>query len=234
MSSLGLEPPISRKFVLEFTKMSGAGNDFIVIDNRFYRFSGEELFTMAARFCPRRTGVGADGLLSLQAADREDVDFRMAYYNADGSLGTMCGNGARCIARFIAGDNADTDRVWKLAYPAGVALARIQADGDVVVDMGAPNFEPASLPFVAESQQDLYTVSVAGESVELAAVSMGNPHGVIEVEDVSTAPVERLGPLLESHERFPNRANIGFMQVVSPDRIRLRVFERGVGETSAP
>ena len=216
---------------LSFTKMHGLGNDFLVVRN-----AGELDATTVRGLADRHTGVGFDQLLWLKDTDSADADIFYRIFNADGGEVEQCGNGARCIARFVAGGDADPDRTWRLAYSGGLVEARIQADGNVAVNMGEPNFDPASLPFDAAglpTSGDLYRLDVAGDSVELAAVSMGNPHAVIQVADVSAAPVARLGPLLERHERFPNRANIGFMQVVADNRIRLRVFERGVGETSA-
>lgn len=216
---------------LPFTKMHGLGNDFMVVRN-----AGELDATTVRGLADRHTGVGFDQLLWLQDANSSDTDVYYRIFNADGGEVEQCGNGARCIARFIAGENDDADRLWRLGYPGGVVEARIQSDGNVAVNMGEPDFDPASLPFNVAglaTSGDLYRLDVDGDSLEIAAVSMGNPHAVIEVADVDTAPVARLGPLLEGHERFPNRANIGFMQVVADNRIRLRVFERGVGETSA-
>ncbi len=213
---------------LNFTKMHALGNDFLI---------GEGPAAPAAevirRLAHRHTGVGFDQLLWLsEPPDGADAYYRI--FNADGGEVEQCGNGARCVARYIAGDNTASDRIWRLAFPGGVVEAQMLADGDVAVAMPEPDFAPASLPFIAPAgRQPTYTVQAGDRAVELAAVSMGNPHAVIQVADVATAPVAELGPLLESHERFPNRANIGFMQVTGPARIRLRVFERGVGETSA-
>ena len=225
MSIPALEPPISRKFVLEFTKMSGAGNDFIVIDNRFYRFSGEELSTMAARFCPRRTGVGADGLLSLQVADREEVDYRMAYFNADGSLGTMCGNGACCLAHFAHEANAG-GRQLTFSSDAGMYRAEI-LDHDLVRLFVPPpaSFKPhvpldGSLPEEAESCHYLWT---------------GTEHLVVFVDDVQEIDVANVGPGLRSNSALGDAgANVNFVQVLTSDskgaetRLRVRTFEKGV------
>ncbi|MAF82898.1 MAG: diaminopimelate epimerase [Gammaproteobacteria bacterium] len=213
---------------LPFTKMHGLGNDFVLL-----RSDEPPAGDTIRRLADRSTGIGFDQLLWLTDPQDDDADVFYRVFNADGGEVEQCGNGARCIVHYLAGDEADTERLWNLAYPGGVVEARVQADGAIAVNMGEPDFDPASLPFVADEQQDRYHVDVAGETVELSAVSMGNPHAVILVDDVGGAPVARLGFLLERHERFPNRANIGFMQVVSPGRIRLRVFERGVGETSA-
>ena len=216
---------------LAFTKMHGLGNDFVIV-----RDAGELSAETIRRMADRHTGIGFDQLLWLEDAREADADVFYRIFNADGGEVEQCGNGARCIARFIAGSSNDFERIWKLAFPGGVVEARLQPDGDVAVAMGEPDFAPASLPFdtVGLAAEDgLYRIEVDGEGVEIAVVSMGNPHAVIEVTAGEVPRIEELGPLLECHERFPKRANIGFMQVVSPEHISLRVFERGVGETSA-
>jgi diaminopimelate epimerase len=213
---------------IHFTKMHGLGNEFMVVRGVPVPAAAE-----IVRLADREHGVGFDQFLWLEDSHGPETDVFYRVFNADGGEVEQCGNGARCIARYIAGDSQDTERVWQLGFPGGVVDARLQADGDVAVSMGEPNFSPASLPFIADAEADSYVLDVAGEQVELAIASMGNPHAVLSVADVDTAPVERLGPLLERHERFPNRANISFRQVVSAERIRLRVFERGVGETKA-
>jgi diaminopimelate epimerase len=214
---------------LPFTKMHGLGNDFIVV-----RGAGELPAELIRRLADRHTGIGFDQLLWL--AETTDADIYYRIFNSDGGEVEQCGNGARCIARFVADNNTDSNRVWQLAFPGGRVEARLQADGKVAVKMGEPDFNSASLPFDPSGltvSNNRFRLPVDDTAVDLEVVSMGNPHAVIQVNDVSVAPVARLGPLLESHERFSNRANIGFMQVVTPERIRLRVFERGVGETSA-
>ena len=214
---------------LPFTKMHALGNDFVVV-----RAAGELSAETIRGMADRHTGIGFDQLLWLDDAADADIYYRI--FNADGGEVEQCGNGARCIARFIAGQSNDYERIWKLAYPGGVVEARLQPDGNIAVAMGEPNFAPASLPFNAAglvAKGDLFQIEAGGEAVELAVVSMGNPHAVIEVESGIAPRIDELGPLLESHERFPKRANIGFMQVMTPEHILLRVFERGVGETSA-
>ena len=214
---------------LPFTKMHGLGNDFIVV-----RGADELPAELIRRLADRHTGIGFDQLLWLDEVADADIYYRI--FNSDGGEVEQCGNGARCIARYIAGDNESSDRILRLAYPGGIVEARLQPDGNVAVNMGVPDFDPASLPFDASGlhvTDNRFRLPVDSTAVDFSVVSMGNPHAVIEVADVDSAPVAHLGPLLESHERFPNRANIGFMQVVAPERIRLRVFERGVGETSA-
>jgi len=216
---------------LAFTKMHGLGNDFVIV-----RDAGELSAETIRRMADRHTGIGFDQLLWLEDARDADADVFYRIFNADGGEVEQCGNGARCIARYIAGPSNDFERIWKLAFPGGVVEARLQPDGDVAVAMGEPDFAPASLPFDTAglaAADGLYGVEVDGEVVEVAVVSMGNPHAVIEVTAGEVPRIEELGPLLECHERFPKRANIGFMQVVSPEHISLRVFERGVGETSA-
>jgi diaminopimelate epimerase len=213
---------------INFTKMHGLGNDFVVVHGIPVP-SADEIMRLANR----ETGVGFDQLLWLEDPHDPGTDIFYRVFNADGGEVEQCGNGARCIARYVAGNSEDTERVWRLGFPGGVVDARIQSDGDIAVMMAEPDFSPASLPFIAAAANNSYSVVVEDEAVQLSVVSMGNPHAVIEVEDIDTAPVARLGPALESHERFPNRANIGFMQVVTPEAINLRVFERGVGETSA-
>jgi diaminopimelate epimerase len=213
---------------LPFTKMHGLGNDFVVARGTVAPAADE-----IRRIANRYTGVGFDQLLWLEDPRTPGTDVYYRIFNADGGEVEQCGNGARCIARYIAGDTADPERIWKLGFAGGVLDAQVAANGDVAVTMGEPDFEPANVPFLADDVAESYTLEINAEAVELAVVSMGNPHAVISVPDVDAAPVVRLGSLLEHHERFPNRANIGFMQVVAPDRIRLRVFERGVGETNA-
>jgi diaminopimelate epimerase len=217
---------------MTFTKMHGLGNDFIVA-----RGTTAPAADVIASLADRHTGIGFDQLLWLEEPRTADTDIFYRIFNADGGEVEQCGNGARCIARYIAANSQETDRVWKLAFTGGVVDAVLQPDGDIAVTMGEPDFSPGSLPFIVDTEVDAeaetYVVDAGNDSVELAVVSMGNPHAVIAVDNIDVAPLERLGPLLEQHERFPNRANIGFMQVISPERIRLRVFERGVGETRA-
>jgi diaminopimelate epimerase len=217
---------------MTFTKMHGLGNDFIVA-----RGTTAPAADVIASLADRHTGIGFDQLLWLEEPRTADTDIFYRIFNADGGEVEQCGNGARCIARYIAANSQETDRVWKLAFTGGVVDAVLQPDGDIAVTMGEPDFSPGSLPFIVDTEVDTeaetYVVDAGNDSVELAVVSMGNPHAVIAVDNIDVAPLERLGPLLEQHERFPNRANIGFMQVISPERIRLWVFERGVGETRA-
>lgn len=216
---------------LQFTKMHGLGNDFVVLDgiNQTVALSPHQIRFIATR----RFGIGCDQLLVVEAPTRKDVDFRYRIFNADGGEVEQCGNGARCFARFVREQGLTRKNDIQVETAAGIIQLRVEFDGQVTVDMGRPHLNPASIPFMAKTQAERYAIEVVGTTVEIGAVSMGNPHAVLLVDDVNKAPVERLGPVLESHERFPRRTNVGFMEVVARDHIRLRVFERGVGETLA-
>lgn len=216
---------------LYFTKMHGIGNDFVVIDaiRQSVALTPAAIRTLA----DRHVGIGCDQLLLVEAPTRADADFRYRIFNADGGEVEQCGNGARCFARFVREhDLSDRDELV-VETAAGLLRLRLLADGRVAVDMGQPRLEPAEVPFFATERAARYPIAADGVELEIAAVSMGNPHAVLMVEDVERAPVAHLGPLLERHGRFPNRANVGFMQILAPDHIRLRVFERGTGETRA-
>lgn len=217
--------------LLRFTKMHGLGNDFMVLD----------LISQHAHIQPkharqwgdRHTGVGFDQLLIVETPSNPDVDFRYRIFNSDGSEVEQCGNGARCFARFVFDKRLTVKKVIKVETKGGIIELRLRNDNQVTVDMGAPRLEPRQIPFEADAEAISYPVQVEGRTVELAAVSMGNPHGVLRVDNVDTAPVHELGSKLEHHPRFPNRANIGFLQVIDEHRARLRVWERGAGETQA-
>lgn len=217
--------------LLRFTKMHGLGNDFIVIDGitQPLQLSPEQIRKLA----DRHFGIGFDQLLLVEPPGQPDVDFQYRIFNADGGEVEQCGNGARCFARFVRDQRLTNKRVIRVQTRNGVLELKVTKEGWVVVDMGVPRLEPAAIPFQADQRGITYTLEADGASYEISAVSMGNPHAVLLVDDVDTAPVETLGPVLERHPRFPERVNVGFMQVVSRDRIRLRVFERGVGETLA-
>jgi diaminopimelate epimerase len=220
-------PRITHAMRVAFTKMHGLGNDFVLIRGDGLALPSTDRIRALA---DRRRGIGFDQLLWLEAPRQSGDDVYYRIFNTDGSEAEQCGNGARCIARLVAGDS---QRELRLGHGGGSVRARIAADGRVTVEMAVPEFHPALVPFVAEQQEDAYAIDAAGESLQIGVVSMGNPHAVMRVDDVATARVAELGALLEPHERFPNRANIGFMQVMAANRIRLRVFERGVGETQA-
>lgn len=217
--------------LVRFTKMHGLGNDFMVIDALSQRVKLTP--KIVRKLSDRNLGIGFDQLLLVEPPSRPDMDFRYRIYNADGSEVEHCGNGARCFGRFVRDRRLTMKDEIRVETARGEATIYLLKDRQVDVDMGAPELTPAEIPFQAEQQAVSYPVEVAGQTVELSAVSMGNPHGVLVVDDVDSAPVETLGPALEAHPRFPQKANIGFMQVVSRNEIRLRVYERGAGETLA-
>jgi diaminopimelate epimerase len=217
---------------IEFLKMQGLGNDFLVFDapqgSRFC-IDSERIRALANR----HTGIGFDQALMLDAP--RDPRHRASYrvFNADGSEVEQCGNGARCVAALLHARRPDLGRDLTMESSKGVVRALIREGGLVAVDMGIPNFEPRSLPMAAGAEMPSYTLEVDGAQVEFGAVSMGNPHVVLQVAEVKTAPVERFGPTIERHPRFARRTNVGFMQIVDRAHIRLRVYERGAGETLA-
>ncbi|EEF78857.1 diaminopimelate epimerase [Methylophaga thiooxydans] len=217
--------------MLKFSKMHGLGNDFVVIDAIEQTV---ELTSAQIQFLSdRRFGVGCDQLLLVEKPQTAEADFRYRIFNADGGEVAQCGNGARCFARFVRDKGLTTKDTIAVETASGLIYPTLQADGSVTVDMGKPIFEPAKIPFQAEEATTyMLTIDEHGKK-EIAALSMGNPHAVMLVDDVTVASVLELGPLIESHERFPERVNAGFMQIVDSDSIRLRVFERGAGETSA-
>ncbi len=218
---------------LAFTKMHGLGNDFMVIDGvtQDVDLNAEQI----QLWSDRNFGIGFDQLLLVEPPKNPDVDFGYRIFNADGSEVEHCGNGARCFARFVREKGLTHKDLIKVSIMKGQIELRIHSDNTVTVDMGAPILEPYQVPFLSDTQQVTYKVPLEGgdETVELSAISMGNPHGVLVVKDTETAPVNTLGPLLEGHPSFPERANIGFLQIISRTEGKLRVFERGVGETLA-
>jgi len=216
---------------LRFTKMHGLGNDFVVIDavRQPVELTPEQVRFLA----DRHFGVGCDQLLVVERPSRPDVDFRYRIFNADGGEVEQCGNGARCFVRFVHEQGLTAKREIRVETRSGIIAPRLEDNGMVTVDMGVPVLEPARVPFVSDSDAIVQTLDVAGAALAITAVSMGNPHAVQVVADVDAAPVEIQGPLIERHPRFPARVNAGFMQVVDAHRVRLRVFERGAGETLA-
>jgi len=216
---------------LSFTKMHGLGNDFIVFDAA----RPDEVPSAAAlrRLADRRTGIGFDQALVLEPPRRAGTDVYYRIFNADGSEVEQCGNGARCIARLVASRAAVRERPLVMDSPGGIVNARLRPDGLVSVAMGVPDFDPRALPFEAEREAPSYHLELPGGPVEFGAVSIGNPHAVIRVRSVGDAPVDTVGPAVENHPRFPRRVNVGFLEIAAPDHVRLRVFERGVGETQA-
>ena len=216
---------------LRFSKMHGLGNDFMVIDgvSQKVRLSPEKIRQLA----DRHFGIGFDQLLVVEAPESPEVDFRYRIFNSDGGEVENCGNGARCFAVFVRDRKLTGKNLITVETAGGMMTLQITENGEVCVNMGVPRLVPAEIPFEAEAQSLTYSLAVDGITLEISAVSMGNPHAVTLVDDVATAPVAQLGPLVERHTRFPQRVNAGFMQVVSGDEINLRVFERGVGETLA-
>jgi diaminopimelate epimerase len=223
--------PYPEGMELRFAKMHGLGNDFVVIDAITQSVSLAP--SQIRHLADRRRGIGCDQVLLVETSDRTDSQFRYRIFNADGAEVEQCGNGARCFARFVRAKGlTSADRI-QVHTRAGLIELIVHDDERVSVDMGVPRLQPADIPFQADSRAPLYALLVDGESYEIGAVSMGNPHAILQVPHVDSAPVARLGPAIESHPRFPNHVNVGFMEVVARDRIRLRVFERGVGETLA-
>lgn len=216
---------------LHFTKMHGLGNDFVVLDGIRQQVSLNA--AQIRQIADRHFGVGCDQLLLVEAYGGDDADFRYRIFNADGGEVEQCGNGARCFARFVYDQGLTQKTTIPVMTAGGRIVLEIQQDGQVTVNMGAPELEPVRIPFISEQRQTLYNLDIAGENHSFVAVSMGNPHAVLQVMDVDTAPVGTLGPQLEKHPAFPQRVNVGFMQVLARDHIRLRVFERGCGETLA-
>src|SRR4051812_2664585 len=216
---------------LRFTKMHGQGNDFVVLDGV------REPVTLSAeqvrRLADRHLGVGFDQLLLVEKPASPANDFRYRIFNADGGEVEQCGNGARCFARFVLDEGLTDKREIRVETPRGVIVPRIEASGQVTVDMGAPRFEPRDIPFDAPARRPTYRLEVDGTAIEVSVLSMGNPHAVQVVDDVDRAPVTTQGPRIETHHAFPRRVNAGFLQVRNRVEVRLRVWERGAGETLA-
>ena len=217
--------------LMKFTKMHGLGNDFVVIDavTQNVRVTA----SMARRLSDRKTGIGCDQVLIVEPPSEPDIDFNYRIFNCDGAEVEQCGNGARCLARFVQDRRLTGKNPIRVKTSNRVIELKMENKTQVAVDMGVPELEPANIPFEAADKATLYEIDVDGQTQQIAAVSMGNPHAVLKVDDVASAPVAELGAKLESHPRFPNRVNVGFMQILSRNEIKLRVFERGVGETEA-
>ncbi|CAN6132367.1 DapF Diaminopimelate epimerase [Methylophilaceae bacterium] len=214
---------------LKFSKMQGAGNDFMVIDaiHQTVQLSPQQIQQLANR----QFGVGFDQLLLVESSSLADFKYRI--FNADGSEVAQCGNGARCFVRFVAEQGLSDKKTITVETASGIISPTLEDNGQVTVNMGAPKFAPSDIPFIADTQANSYPLNVGDRVVQIAAVSMGNPHAVQVVDDVDSAPVVALGQQIEVHARFPERVNAGFMQVINPHHIKLRVFERGSGETLA-
>ncbi|AFU20175.1 diaminopimelate epimerase [Actinobacillus suis] len=216
---------------MQFSKMHGLGNDFMVIDGVTQNVYLTE--DVIRKLADRHTGVGFDQLLLVEPPYDPDLDFHYRIFNADGSEVAQCGNGARCFARFVTLKGLTNKQDIRVSTAKGKMVLTLKGEEKVRVNMGEPIWEPAQVPFTANKFEKNYILRTDLQTVLCGVVSMGNPHCVLQVEDIKTAPVNELGPLLENHERFPERANIGFMQVVNRNHIKLRVFERGAGETQA-
>ncbi len=216
---------------LKFTKMHGLGNDFVVLDatQAPLDLSGNVLRKIANR----HFGIGCDQILQVEKPRDADTDFYYRIFNADGGEVEQCGNGARCFVRYVRDAGLTRKSEIRVGTLSGTIVPRLEDDGQVTVDMGIPELEPARIPFTAAHRARLYSLDVGGHEIEIFAVSMGNPHAVQIVNDVEQAPVASQGPLIESHRRFPQRVNAGYMQIVDRSHIRLRVYERGAGETLA-
>ena len=216
---------------LRFTKMQGLGNDFVMLDGvtQSVALTTEQYRHIA----DRHFGVGCDQILLVEKPTRDDVDFRYRIFNADGGEVEQCGNGARCFVRFVHDKGLTQKTSIRVETASGIIELQLLDNGLIKVDMGPPRFAPADIPFAAEAEAMTYPLKVGQHVLNIAALSMGNPHAVLRVNDLDSAPVDILGPAIESHARFPQRVNAGFMQVLTPHDIRLRVFERGAGETLA-
>lgn len=217
--------------LLRFSKMHGLGNDFVVLDLITQRFNLQERHIR--KLADRRFGVGCDQVLVVEAPTQPDVDFRYRIFNGDGTEVEQCGNGARCFAKFVQDKKLTGKNKIRVETNTGIIELSITEDRQVLVNMGKPILNPGDIPFEADARAVSYTLEVAGQPYEIAAVSMGNPHAVMLVDDVQTADVATLGPAIESHPRFPRRVNAGFMQLLNRKAIKLRVYERGAGETLA-
>ncbi|MEK7323243.1 MAG: diaminopimelate epimerase [Pseudomonadota bacterium] len=217
--------------IIEFTKMQGLGNDFVVVDAtaRPLRLSPQQI----QRLADRHFGVGCDQVLLVQAPRTPGTDFHYRIFNADGGEVEQCGNGARCFVRYVRERGLTDKNEIVVETAGGIIRPRLEADGRVTVDMGAPRFNPIDIPFITAATAAQYDLDVADQRLSVGVVSMGNPHAVLRVDSVRDVPVAEFGPLIEHHPRFPKRVNAGFMEVVSPRHIRLRVYERGAGETLA-
>lgn len=215
--------------LLKFTKMHGTGNDFVMLDgvHQNIELSPEQLRLLA----DRHFGVGCDQILLVEKAGNKEADFRYRIFNADGGEVGQCGNGARCFLRFVHEQKLTSKREIVVETRSGLISPRLEQDGQVTVNMGAPVFEPERIPFDGGSGAVSEPLEVAGRMLDISAVSMGNPHAVQLVGDIETAPVNEIAPLIEHHQRFPQRVNAGFMQVMDRNNVRLRVYERGAGET---
>ncbi|MDF1589379.1 MAG: diaminopimelate epimerase [Gammaproteobacteria bacterium] len=218
--------------MLKFSKMHGLGNDFVVIDaiNQNVTFTAPQIRFLS----DRRRGVGCDQLLLVETSSVSGCDFKYRIFNADGGEVAQCGNGARCFARYVRDKGLTEKETISVETASGIIYPTLHADDNVTVDMGLPRFVPEQVPFMTEQQADSYSLMLDDEQIiTIGVVSMGNPHAVVLVDDIARADVATLGPMIERHAQFPERVNAGFMQIVTPEHIHLRVYERGAGETQA-
>ena len=215
---------------LKFTKMHGLGNDFVVFDAIHQSVS---LSTDQLRFiADRHFGIGCDQILLVENSS-ENADFRYRIFNADGGEVEQCGNGARCFVRYVHDHHLTEQTEIRVETLSGLITPKLECNGEVSVNMGTPEFDPTKIPFIADQREAIYSLDINDQLIDISAVSMGNPHAVRLVDDIDLAPVQTEGALIESHPRFPNRVNVGYMQVIDRQNIKLRVFERGSGETLA-
>lgn len=221
----------SANMKLPFTKMHGLGNDFMVINaiSQPIALSTQ----LISSWSDRKRGVGFDQLLLVEPASHPEFDFNYRIFNADGSEVGQCGNGARCLARFIQEEGLSNKKTFRVKTLSSALTLTLLDDHQVTVDMGCPKFLPEHIPFIAEAQSLTYDLNIGEQHIPIGALSLGNPHAVIEVKSIETAPVENWGPIIEKHNRFPQQVNVGFMQILNPQHIKLRVYERGAGETQA-
>jgi len=217
--------------IINFTKMHGLGNDFVVINGITQSIS---LSTEQVRFiADRHFGIGCDQLLLVEKSDVKDADFRYRIYNGDGEEVEHCGNGARCFAIFVREEGLTTKTEIPVITKNGRIILTVKDDGAVTVDMGVPILEPAKIPFIANEQSNSYMLDIDGELITIGAISVGNPHAVILVDDIDAAPVEQMGKAIQAEDYFPNSVNVGFMQIIDRGHVNVRVYERGMGETQA-
>ncbi len=216
---------------MQFTKMQGLGNDFVVFDGINQKIQMTR--KIARRLADRHFGIGCDQILIVERPKSKEADFGYRIWNSDGGEVEQCGNGARCFVRFVIDKKLTLKKEIRVETKGGIIIPRLELNGEITVDMGMPIFEPKRIPFTSDSTEMVQPLEVGGEVIEISAVSMGNPHAVQVVPDIDAAPVTSQGPLIENHPCFPLRVNAGYMQIVDRKNIRLRVWERGAGETLA-
>ncbi len=217
--------------LIKFTKMHGLGNDFVVIDA--VRQAVNLNSDIIKQLADRNLGIGCDQVLVIEPPSAKNIDFDYRIFNCDGTEVEQCGNGARCMGRYIADQNLSGKKLVRLKSKNRIMEVQLKSRTLVTVDMGPPTLEPDAIPFIADNQNTTYAIDIDGQTHNISAISMGNPHAVIRVDDINSAAVEQLGPQLQAHLQFPESVNVGFMEIVDPQHIKLRVFERGVGETQA-